>query len=292
MKNHRTLFISIILAFVLLSLSACGGREPAATPTPTLEPPPPEEPMAAHVNGAGILLAEYQAELQRYQAALQAEGAAFDQAAASKEVIDELVNQTLLAQAAASQNYTVNDAALQARIDELAGEAGGVEALNAWLAQNFYTDATFRLALKREMAAVWMRNQIIASVPSTTEQVHARQILVDSQSEAESVLRQLQAGTPFDTLAYQYDKLTGGELGWFPRGYLLQPDVESAAFSLEAGAYSGVISTSNGYHIIEVIEKDAQHALSPDALLFLQRQALENWLETQRSQGNIEITIP
>ncbi|NPV41580.1 MAG: hypothetical protein HPY72_09610 [Anaerolineae bacterium] len=292
MKNHRTLFISIILAFVLLSLSACGGREPAATPTPTLEPTPTEEPMAAHVNGAGILLAEYQAELQRYQAALQAEGAAFDQAAASKEVIDELVNQTLLAQAAASQNYTVNDAALQARIDELAGEAGGVEALNAWLAQNFYTDASFRLALKREMAAVWMRNQIIASVPSTAEQVHARQILLDSQSEAESVLRQLQAGTPFDTLAYQYDTLTGGELGWFPRGYLLQPEVESAAFSLEAGAYSGVISTSNGYHIIEVIEKDAQHALSPDALLFLQRQALENWLETQRSQGNIEITIP
>lgn len=292
MKNHRTLFISIILAFVLLSLSACGGREPAATPTPTLEPTPTEEPMAAHVNGAGILLAEYQAELQRYQAALQAEGAAFDQAAASKEVIDELVNQTLLAQAAASQNYTVNDAALQARIDELAGEAGGVEALNAWLAQNFYTDASFRLALKREMAAVWMRNQIIASVPSTAEQVHARQILLDSQSEAESVLRQLQAGTPFDTLAYQYDTLTGGELGWFPRGYLLQPDVESAAFNLEAGAYSGVISTSNGYHIIEVIEKDAQHALSPDALLFLQRQALENWLETQRSQGNIEITIP
>jgi peptidyl-prolyl cis-trans isomerase C len=248
--------------------------------------------MAAPVNGAGILLAAYQAELQRYQAALQAEGAAFDQAAASKEVIDELVNQTLLAQAAASQNYTVDDAALQARIDELAGEAGGAEALNAWLAQNFYTDASFRLALKREMAAVWMRNQIIASVPSTAEQVHARQILLDSQSEAESDLRQLQAGTPFDTLAYQYDTLTGGELGWFPRGYLLQPDVESAAFNLEAGAYSGVISTSNGYHIIEVIEKDAQHTLSPDALLFLQRQALENWLETQRSQGNIEITIP
>lgn len=292
MKNHRTLPILVTLVFALLLLSACGSREPAATPTPTLEPTPTEEPMAAHVNGAGILLAEYQAELQRYQAALQAEGAAFDQAAASKEVIGELVNQTLLAQAAASQNYTVDDAALQVRIDELAGEVGGVETLNAWLAQNFYTDASFRLALKREMAAVWMRNQIIGSIPSTAEQVHARQILLDSQSEADSVLRQLQAGTPFDTLAYQYDTLTGGELGWFPRGYLLQPDVENAAFSLEAGAYSGVISTPNGYHIVEVIEKDAQHALSPDALLFLQRQALESWLETQRAQASIEITIP
>ncbi len=142
------------------------------------------------------------------------------------------------------------------------------------------------------MAATWMRSQVSAAVPAAAEQVHARQILVDSQSEAENVLRQLQAGTAFDTLAYQYDELTGGELGWFPRGYLLQPDVENAAFSLEAGGYSGVISTSYGYHIVEVIEKDPQHALSPDALSFLQRQALASWLEQQRSQSAIEITIP
>lgn len=292
MKRCQKILRILLPGVLLLAVTACSALTPQATPTPTLEPTPTEEPMAARVNGEGILLSEYQAELQRYQAALQANGETFDQASASKEVIDELVNQTLLAQAAAAQNYSVDDATLQSRIDKLTGEAGGEDALNTWMSQNYYTADSFRQALKREIAATWMRNQIITAVPTTAEQVHARQILVQSQSEADSILAQLQAGTAFDTLAYQYDELTGGELGWFPRGYLLQPDVENAAFSLEAGAYSAVISTSNGYHIIEVIEKDPQHTLSPDALLFVQRQALGKWLEQQRSQAKIEITIP
>ncbi|MBU0517892.1 peptidylprolyl isomerase [bacterium] len=291
-KNHRNLILSLLLMIVLLAPVSCAGKTPDETPTPTLEPTPTEAPMAAHVNGEGILLAEYEAEMQRYQAALQATGETFDPAAASQEVMDELIDQTLLAQAAAAQNYSVDEAALQARIDELAGEIGGSEALQTWMAQNFYNEESFRLALRRDMAATWMRNQLIAAVPTAVEQVHARQILLEDQSEAENVLRQLQAGTAFDTLAYEYDALTGGELGWFPHGYLLQPDVENTAFSLEAGGYSGIISTSYGYHIVQVIEKDAQHALSPDALLFTQRQALESWLEQQRSQSTIELSIP
>jgi len=292
MKNHPTLQRALFLSILLLAAVSCAGKTPDETPTPTLEPTPTEAPMAAHVNGEGILLAEYEAELQRYQAALQTTGETIDPAAASQEVMDELVDQVLLAQAAAAQNYSVDEAALQAKIDELAGEIGGSEALQTWMAQNYYNEESFRLALRRDMAATWMRNQLIAAVPTAVEQVHARQILLEGQNEAENVLRQLQAGTAFDTLAYEYDALTGGELGWFPRGYLLQPDVENAAFSLEAGGYSGIISTSYGYHIVQVIEKDTQHALSPDALLFTQRQALESWLEQQRSQSTIELSIP
>ncbi len=292
MKSNQNPLPNILTAIILLSAASCAGKAPAATPSPTAEPTPTEAPMAARVNGEGILLSEYEAELQRYQAALQTAGEIYDPAAASQEMIDELINQTLLAQAAAAQNYAISDPDLQTEIDELSEQAGGDAALQAWMSQNYYNDVSFRIALKRDMAATWMRSQVSAAVPAAAEQVHARQILVDSQSEAENVLRQLQAGTAFDTLAYQYDELTGGELGWFPRGYLLQPDVENAAFSLEAGGYSGVISTSYGYHIVEVIEKDPQHALSPDALSFLQRQALASWLEQQRSQSAIEITIP
>jgi peptidyl-prolyl cis-trans isomerase C len=259
---------------------------------PTLAPTPTEEPMAAHVNGEGILLADYQEELQRYQAALQTNSETYDPATASKDVIDDMVDQTLLAQAAEAQSYTVDDATLQKRIDHLTQDAGGNDALQSWEAQNHYSDASFRRALKRDMEATWMRSKIVDAVPTTAEQVHARQILVKTETEADSILSQLQAGTSFDTLASQYDTLTGGELGWFPKGYLLLPDVENAAFSLAAGSYSGVISTANGYHIIEVIEKDEQHALSPDALLFMQRQALEKWLDQQHSQGSIEITTP
>jgi peptidyl-prolyl cis-trans isomerase C len=289
--NNYTKKFFIIIAFLALALAsaACSGSQtPAAAPTQTLEPTPTEAPMAAHVNGEGILLSEYQAEMQRYQAGIQQAGEIYDEAAASQTVLDELVNQTLLAQAAQQQGYSLDDAALQTRLDTLTQEIGGVDKLQAWLAQNFYTDESFRIALKRDMAATWMKEQIVAAVPLNAEQAHARQILVDSQSEAEAVLRQLQAGTAFDTLAYEYDPLTGGELGWFPHGYLLQPDVENAAFSLDAGNFSGIISTSYGFHIVEVLEKEAQHPLSPDALLFMQRQTLNQWLEQQRSQSTIE----
>jgi peptidyl-prolyl cis-trans isomerase C len=248
--------------------------------------------MVARVNGEGILLSEYQAEMQRYQAAGSQLNETYDEGTAKQAVLDELINQTLLAQAAAKQNYMVDDATLQSKLDALTEEIGGTDALQSWYSQNFYSEESFRSALARDMAATWMRNQIIAAVPGKAEQVHARQILVKSQSEADSILAQLQAGTTFDTLAYQYDPLTSGELGWFPRGYLLQSDVENAAFGLQAGQYSGVIATSYGYQIIEVIERDEQHALSPDALLFMQRTALQSWLEDQRSQSSIEIYNP
>ena len=275
-----------------VAAAACGVREPEATPTPTLEPTPTELPMAARVNGVGILLTEYQSELQRYQAGMQAAGETSDDATATQAVLEELENQTLLAAAAQQQGYSVDDTALQTRLDELTQEAGGSEQLQSWLGANFYTEDSFKIALQRDMLATWMKQQIIDGVGTTAEQVHARQILVTSQAEADGIIAQLQAGASFEDLAYEYDALTGGELGWFPRGYLLQPAVEDAAFSLEAGSYSGVISTSYGYHIVQVIEKDPQHALSPDALLFEQRQALNSWLEQQRSQASIEVLVP
>ena len=290
-KQTNRLFIYILLGVLAVTAAACGAREPEATPTPTLEPTPTELPMAARVNGTGILLTEYQAELQRYQAGMQAAGEATDDATASQTVLEELENQTLLASAAQQQGYSVDDAALQTRLDELTQEAGGSEKLQSWLSANFYTEDTFKTALKRDMQATWMKQQIIDAAGTTAEQVHARQILLDSQEEADGVLAQLQAGTSFEDLAYDYDPLTGGELGWFPRDYLLQPAVEDAAFSLESGNYSAVISTSYGYHIVQVIEKDPQHTLSPDALIFMQRRALNNWLEQQRSQASIEVLV-
>jgi len=248
--------------------------------------------MAARVNGTGILLSDYQTEMQRYQAALAELGIEEEAADSSKAVLDELVNLALMVNAATAQNYTVDDGMLEERINQLAEESGGMEALRSWMSDNAYDEQSFRETLRKWMAATWMQGQIISAVPTTAEQVHARQILVKSENEANAVLRQLQAGTSFETLAYQYDPLTGGELGWFPRTYLLQPAVEEAAFTLEPGGFSGIIQTSYGYHIVQVIERDSQQPLSSDAHLFLQKQAIANWLAQQRTQAEIEILVP
>ena len=290
-KNGFAVALSVVF-FLLVSCSS--GQESGSTDAQIdiANPTPTEASLAARVNDEGILLTEYEAEMKRYQAGIEQLGEQFDPELARQEVIDDLVAQTLFAQAAAAQNYYVDEVDLQAEIDQYAETTGGQDVLQAWISENFYDPDSFRAAVSRDMTVIWMRNYLIAQVPQTAEQVHARQILVNSENEAIGIQRQLEVGTSFKSLAFLYDPLTGGELGWFPHGYLLQPEVENAAFSMQPGQYSGIIPTSFGFHIVEVIEVDPKHSLSQDALLFVQRQALENWLDEQINQSTIKILIP
>jgi len=248
--------------------------------------------MAARVNGEGILMSEFEAEMQRYRSAREESEEAYDAVQAKADVLDYLFDQTLLAQSAAGQGYVVDDATLSERMNKFVNDIGSQEALDARIAGNYFTEESFRAAVIRDLYALWMRGQILAGVPEIAEQVHARQIIVRSETEALALESRLQAGAPFETLAFEYDSLTGGELGWFPRGYLLQADVEQAAFNLEAGGISNRIQTSYGFHFVQVIEKDAAHPLSPDALHFVQVNALQNWLDTKQAESKIEILIP
>jgi len=291
------------LLFVLL-LTACSGNAggtdlPALSASPTLAsatdtPLSPTEtpvPMAVTVNGEGITLDEFNAELARYKTAQAALGKTVSEQEAPQIVLDELVAQLLLTQGAAEAGFTVDDAALQARLDALVAQLGGADKLSAWQQAHGYSEAGFRSALKRAVAAAWMRDKIISAVPNTAEQVHVRQILLYNEEVAQSYYNQLQAGADFDELAVLVDPITRGDLGWFPRGYLADQAVEEAAFSLEAGAVSAVIHSEAGYHILKLLELQADRPLSPDAFLALQNRALTNWLANRRQQSEIVLNV-
>lgn len=294
----RKLFLSIL---IVVFLSACNGQaSPAPTLTPalaateTLPPPTPSptpEPLAARVNGEGILLADYQAELGRFQAALTETGKTASDAEARQRVLDALIDEALLAQAAAANGHQVSDDEVQASMAATVEKIGGDATWAAWLQKNGYTEESYHQALIRSLAAAWQRDQILAAVPTSVEQVHARQILVLSKATADSIYNNLQSGADFATLAQQYDPATGGELGWFPRGYLTQPAVEEAAFALQPGQFSPVVQSDIGFHIVLVMER-AVRRLSTDALLTLQRSALADWLQQQRASSQIEILVP
>jgi peptidyl-prolyl cis-trans isomerase C len=132
-----------------------------------------------------------------------------------------------------------------------------------------------------------MRDKIVAEVPSTAEQVHVQQILLYNQDKAQSFLTQLNGGANFDELALLADPSTRGDLGWIPRGYLLEPAIEEQAFALPLESYSDVIATNVGFHIVRVLEHDPARPLSPDAYLVLQEQALKKWIDEQRQQATI-----
>jgi peptidyl-prolyl cis-trans isomerase C len=260
-----------------------------AVPTPTATP----EPLALRVNGEGISQAEYQIELRQLQEAKQALNKVQSPEQQRQQILDNLTDTLLLAQGAFENGFQLDDAALQAEVDRLAQQMGGADALKEWMNQRGYQDATFRAALKRQMAAAWQRDQIIAAVPEKAEQVHARQILTIDEQIANQALQQLKIpGTNFTAYSYRYDLQTGGDLGWFPRGYLTQPEVEQAAFSLQPGEISPVIKSQVGYHIIQVIAREESRTISPDARRVLQHKALEEWLKTRREASSIEVLLP
>ena len=261
---------------------------PAVTATITATP----EPMALTVNGEGVPLAEHDAQLKQLQAADAELGKNRTPEEQRQMVLDELVNQTLLAQAAFEGGFQLDEAGLQQRIDTLSVDLGGQAVLDAWMAANSYSQASFRTAMRRAVASAWQRDALINAVPEQVEQVRAQQILVRQLSTAEGVIRQLGAGADFATLAAEYDPITSGILGWFPHGYLTQPAVEEAAFALQPGEYSPVVETDFGYHIIYVIERESDRILSVDARLTLQHQALDSWLETRRSSSTVEVLLP
>ncbi|MBL8101532.1 MAG: SurA N-terminal domain-containing protein, partial [Anaerolineales bacterium] len=269
-------------------LSACVSFLNPSTPTPELPTFTPEPPTAtpppsvASVNGEYITTAEFQAELERYKTAQTALGLSFTDEDANKAVLEDMIAQFLLAQAAREANFNLTETDLQSRIDAL----GSADELAQWQSAHGYDDASFRVALKRSTEAAWMRDKIIADVPVVVEQIHLRQILTYNQEDAQSALEQLNTGADFDELAALYDPVTLGELGWVPQGYLLDVGADEAVFALQAGQYSAIIATDAGFHIFKALER-ANHPLSPDALLSVQEQTLKNWIAEKRASSDI-----
>jgi peptidyl-prolyl cis-trans isomerase D len=113
----------------------------------------------------------------------------------------------------------------------------------------------------------------------TPERVHARHILLGTsnkpkeevakiQAQAEDLLKQIKAGANFADLAKKYSTDTasapkGGDLGWVSRGQMVK-NFEDAVFSLKDNQLSGVVTTEYGFHIIQVLEKQAPHLQTLD----------------------------
>jgi peptidyl-prolyl cis-trans isomerase C len=235
-------------------------------------------------------MAEFRAELIRFQEATALTGTnlASD---INTIVLDELINQTLLSQSATHNGFTVDDILVQSRIDTLEAQLGSSQALEKWITTYGYSSEDFNAVMQRAIAAAWMRDQIIAAVPAAADEVHVRQILLPSRAKADEVYRSLQSGADFLELASFYDPITGGDLDWFPRGFLGEPAIEEAAFALQPGQFSQVIETDIGYHILYLLERDANHNLQPDVRRALQVIALQEWLNEHRNQSEIQILV-
>jgi parvulin-like peptidyl-prolyl isomerase len=69
---------------------------------------------------------------------------------------------------------------------------------------------------------------------------------------------------------------------------LVAPEVEEVAFALQPGQFSGVVTSSLGYHIVQVVERDPARSVSPENLRLLQDRAVQKWIEGLWDQAVVE----
>jgi parvulin-like peptidyl-prolyl isomerase len=272
---------------------------PQSTPTSAPDPsattvPPsstPEEPLAALANGQPITISDYERELERYRTSLAAQGIDPNSQdgqnklnQAREWILDIMIEQVLTAQAAEQAGIKVTDAQVEEYMQAMAAESGGEEAFRAKLEEWGETYEDAKREVRTQLIGMAMTERVVADVPESAEQVHARHILVDTAEEAKRIRTQLETGADFAALAraHSLDQSTrnnGGDLGYFPRGILVSTEVEDAAFSLQPGQFSDVVTSALGYHIVQVVERDPNRSISPENLQLLRERAVQEWVE-------------
>ncbi|MDP6293170.1 MAG: peptidylprolyl isomerase [Candidatus Woesearchaeota archaeon] len=89
-----------------------------------------------------------------------------------------------------------------------------------------------------------------------TTEVHARHILVETEQEADDILKEIEGGKDFGEIAHAKSKCPskeqGGSLGWFGKNAMVK-EFEDQAFSMKPGEVAKV-KTQFGWHVIKVEE--------------------------------------
>lgn len=153
-----------------------------------------------------------------------------------------------------------------------------------------FSEADLRELMRRNLIIQKLYDEIIAEIPLEQEQVWARHILVTTEEEANQVIQLLNDGEDFAKLAQELslDKVSGasgGDLGWFARGQMVEP-FEEAAFSLEIGELSEPVESIHGWHVIQVLGKEVRRLMA-DQLSTVQATTFSK--VTEEAKARMEI---
>ncbi len=94
-------------------------------------------------------------------------------------------------------------------------------------------------------------------------------------------------GASFDAVAIKrssgFNASNGGNFDWTTRGALKSKVIEDAVFSIEKNALSPILEDSEGYHIVEVLEREDEYRMSfAQAQSEIRETLLKNKQEQQR----------
>ena len=216
-------------------------------------------------------------------------------ATAPQALVSMVQREEMIRRGAAEQAIAVTDEDIDAEIRRRLNVAPDVDR-NAFAAvyrtavhDSALSTSDFRELVGTRLLENQLRQKFESEVPPKTEQVHYRVILVATPEEGQTVLDRLNAGEDFAALATELSldaasKDQGGDKPWTPRGFL-DLAVEDVLFGLEPGQLSGVIETSEGAVIVDLLERQADRDTDAEQRAQLGDRAFEDWLTQLREQA-------
>ncbi len=279
--------------------------------------------LIAKVNGDGIRRDAFDKELERYReqypTIFQNSDGEFR---FRRTLINQMIDQELLRQAAAKEGVAVGDEELDGQIEGLKKGFQDEASFTAALEKSGYTIDAFRQFTRDQMISQRLIAKVAADIAVTDEEIrkhydenkdkYVRQpfemirvahILfgADEERKARDTRARLAAGADFAATARAESKDSatkekGGDLGWANMPYA--QEFQSAAEKLAVGKLSEPVKTSFGWHVIKMLERKTDRQKSFDEVkeqvrqvLYQQRQAkaYQDYLQELRDAAKIEI---
>ena len=247
------------------------------------------EKSVAVIGSDVIMLSDIESEAQM----MRMRGASTDRKARCEILENLLVNKLFYVQAKLD-SLVVNDAnvemALSGRIDEAVAALGGEKEVEAYFGKPMYKlRQEWREALGEQSLIQEMQQQVTGKIPrltpsdveeyskslpeedlpiiSTKYRIRQVGLYPDREAAKLAVKEKLLAirervvnGEKFSTLARMYSQdpgtiSKGGELGMLSKN-IFWPAFSDAAMSLKVGQVSQIVETPDGFHIIQLIERN------------------------------------
>lgn len=241
-STKKSIAASAIAVAVLLSTQITAAPSAAALSGTTAKSAAPAKVVVlATVEGQTITSEELQARIKNFPAEY---AQAFQQKENRLKVLEQLIDEKVLLIAAKKQGIQ-NTEAYKKQVQNLQDQLLFNTLLSGTIEKNVkVTDAEAR--------------QYYTNNPQQFQELEERKashILVKTEEQAKDVLKKLQEGGDFATLAKQNSldntAANGGELGWVSKGQMV-PEFEKATFETGKGSISGVVKTQFGFHIVKV----------------------------------------
>ncbi len=320
------------LLVLIVALATAGTAAAQKTTSPNAGKKMALERVVAVVNDSIILQSELEARLVPVRAEAEQIQDPTERrrrlAKLSTQVLDEMVNEELIVQAAEEAKIEVDSSEVQAALDEIKqqnklDDAGLAQAL----ASQGYTVQGYRMDLRRQLLRLRAVNQLVAPKVQVTEDdvrsryaelqrrsnsvsaVYLSHILIKlpenpteqqiaaAREKAAQAIQRIKGGEAFAEVAKQVSDDENVELGWFQRGSI-QPDWETVVFSMQKGETRGPVTGPQGLHVFHVGDVQSA-ALKPydemkeQLQRELRRRELDKqtatWVEELRKKAYIDI---